>query len=85
MDGEAALFLDCDMAILGAPPQQFDIYDRLIAREYAGSVPDTVFRVQRHRFAQALLAQEQIFLSGFFQSRYEAAARANLSRLLALM
>lgn len=34
-DRDAALFLDCDMAILGAPADGFDEYDAAIAREYS--------------------------------------------------
>jgi len=80
VDAEAALFLDCDMAILGAPAAVFDAYDAGIAQEYAGHVPGIVFRFNRRRFLKQVLAQPRIFLSGFFHARLDAAARANLRR-----
>lgn len=73
-------FLDCDMAILGAEPAVFDAYDRGIAAEYRGKVPDWLFRLQRRRFLKALLAKPRIYLSDFFHDRHDAQARANLRR-----
>lgn len=83
VDAEAALFLDCDMAILGAPPAVFDAYDRGIAEEYRGHVPGMLFRHQRRRFLRMLLERPRIFLSDYFHARLDAAARANLARRLA--
>jgi len=82
VDGEAALFLDCDMAILGAPPARFDAYDRGIAAEYRGRISPLLYRINRRRFLKGLLARERIFLSEFFHVRLDAAARANLRRAL---
>ena len=75
-------FLDCDMAILGAEPAAFDAYDRAIAAEYRGHVPDWLFRVNRKRFLKALLARPRIYLSEFFHERYDVRARANLRRAI---
>lgn len=80
VDAEAALFLDCDMAILGAPAAVFDAYDRAIAEEYAGHVPGFLFRLNRRRFLKQLLLTPRIFLSGFFHAQLDPAARANLRR-----
>ena len=80
VDAEAALFLDCDMAILGAAPEVFDAYDRGIASEYAGVVPGFIFRRKRKQFLKDLLQRERIYLSDFFHARLDAAARANLRR-----
>lgn len=83
-DGEdARRFLDCDMAILGAPPAEFDAYDRGIAAEYRGQVPAWLFRRNRRKFLEALLARPRIFLSDVFHQRYEAPARDNLRRAIA--
>lgn len=79
---DARLFLDCDMAILGAEPARFEAYDRGIAAEFSGHVPGWLFRLRRRRFLQSLLSRERIFLSGFFHERLDAAARANLRRRL---
>lgn len=80
VDEEAALFLDCDMAILGAPPEVFDVYDRGIAAEYRGHVPGWLFKLNRRRFLKALLGRPRIYLSGFFHERCDTQARRNLRR-----
>src|SRR5687768_3757998 len=82
VDRDAALFLDCDMAILGAAPAVFDAYDRGIAAEYRGHVPAWLFKLNRRRFLKALLARERIFVSDFFHERYDAQARINLRRVV---
>jgi predicted metal-dependent HD superfamily phosphohydrolase len=82
VDREAALFLDCDMAILGSDPERFDAYDRGIAREYRGKAPGWLFQFNRRRFLKGLLEAPRIFLSSFFHERLDAAARANLRRAL---
>lgn len=80
---DARHFLDCDMAILGAEPNVFDAYDAGIAEEYRGHVPRFLFRLNRKRFLEGLLARERIYLSDWFHQRYDAAARANLRRAIA--
>lgn len=79
---DARLFLDCDMAILGAGPEAFDAYDRGIAEEYGGVVPGVLYRFNRRRFLAGLLERRRIFLSDFFHARLDAAARRNLRRAL---
>jgi predicted metal-dependent HD superfamily phosphohydrolase len=81
-DADARLFLDCDMAILGAPPSEFDAYDRAITAEYRGVVPGWLFAVNRKRFLKGVLARERIYLSDFFHDRLDAQARANLRRAI---
>lgn len=83
LDADAALFLDSDMAILGAPEAVFDAYDRGIAEEYRGKVPGFLFRLNRRRFLKGVLAQPRLFFSDFFHDRYDAAARVNLRRVTA--
>ena len=83
LDADAALFLDSDMAILGAPAEVFDAYDRGIAEEYRGKVPGFLFRLKRRRFLKGVLAQPRIFFSDYFHQRCDAQARANLRRVTA--
>jgi predicted metal-dependent HD superfamily phosphohydrolase len=79
VDQDTALFLDCDMAILGAAPEAFDRYERAIGQEYA-AVPREAYRAGRARFLDKLLASPRIYLSSFFYKEREAQARANLER-----
>jgi len=81
-DLDAALFLDCDMAIVGAAPAAFDAYCDDIRFEYA-AVPEAAYRAGRGAFLAGLLARPRIFLSDFFHARLDAAARANLARAIA--
>jgi predicted metal-dependent HD superfamily phosphohydrolase len=81
-DEDARLFLDCDMAILGAEPAVFDAYDRGIAAEYRGVVPAWLFAINRKRFLKGLLARERIYLSDHFHARLDAPARNNLRRAI---
>lgn len=80
-DHDAAMFLDSDMAILGAAPAAFDAYDRAIATEYRDVPPDQ-YRDGRRAFLQGLLARPRIFLSEYFHRRLDAQARDNLRRAL---
>ena len=82
VDDEAALFLDCDMAILGAAPPAFDAYDAAVAVEYR-AVPPEAYHTGRCAFLAGLLAQPRIFLSDRFHARLDDDARANLARALA--
>jgi predicted metal-dependent HD superfamily phosphohydrolase len=81
-DRDAALFLDCDMAILGAEPAAFDAYNAAIAREYR-AIPTDAFRAGRAKFLASVLALPRIFISDYFHDRLDARARVNLSRALA--
>jgi predicted metal-dependent HD superfamily phosphohydrolase len=80
--GDAALLVDIDLAILGAPPTRFEEYEIQIHREYHW-VPDLVFRPTRARILQGFLERDRIYSTTPFAARLEAAARANLLRALA--
>ncbi len=82
LDLDAQHFLDCDMAILGSAPADFDAYDRAVAQEYAPHVNALLYRIGRRRFLSNLLAADRIFLSEFFHQRLDDSARANLRRAL---
>ena len=84
LDHDAALFVDCDMAILAAEPARFAAYERAIASEYA-HVPEAAYRIGRARFLQKLLAAPRIYHSPFFFQRLERAARVNIAQALAAL
>lgn len=81
LDADARLLVDIDLAILGAPADEFDAYERAIRAEYA-HVPDDAFRRGRAAVLRKFLARERVFGTVTFAS-LEADARANLERSLA--
>ncbi len=83
-DGDAALVLDIDLAVLGADARTFDDYERAVRREYA-FVPEAEFRAARQAVLVALLGRPAIYASASFRKRWEAPARANLSRSIAAL
>jgi predicted metal-dependent HD superfamily phosphohydrolase len=79
--GDAALFVDIDLSILGAAPGFFDEYERQIRAEY-GWVDEAVFRTRRASVLEGFLARPVIYCTAHFRDRYEAPARRNLQRSL---
>ncbi len=71
--------VDIDLSILGKPPAEFDRYERAIRLEYQ-HVPDEAFRKGRTAILEKFLSRERIFLTEFFQKKYEDAARRNIAR-----
>lgn len=76
---DAALFLDMDLSILGAPQAAFDAYEAAVRREYSW-VEDGAWRSGRAAVLEKFLARPAIFHSSLFRERYEAPARANIVR-----
>jgi predicted metal-dependent HD superfamily phosphohydrolase len=81
VDHDAALFLDCDTAILGAAPEAFDAYDLGIGIEYS-SVPPELYRGGRGAFLRMMRERPRLFLTDYFHDRLDSAARANLDRAI---
>jgi predicted metal-dependent HD superfamily phosphohydrolase len=79
---DTRLFLDCDMAILGAPEDRFQRYDQAIAEEYRGVVPQWLYRRKRRAFLRGLLDRPRIYLSDYLHARLDARARQNLSHAI---
>ena len=75
---DAQLLVDIDLAILGAPRERFDEYERQVGLEYA-HVPEADRRAGRGRILRAFLARPAIYGTPLFRARFEAAARANLA------
>lgn len=76
---DAALFLDMDLSILGAPPEVFDAYEGAIRREYDW-VSETDWRTGRGAVLRNFLARPRIYHTDLFTERFEAPARANMAR-----
>lgn len=80
--GDAALFLDADMSIIGAAIDAYREYARQIRREYA-AVPADAYRAGRGAFVAALAQKSRIYFSDFFHTRLDLQARLNLADELA--
>jgi predicted metal-dependent HD superfamily phosphohydrolase len=76
--GDAALFLDIDLSILGAVPERFAVYDAAIRREYE-HVPDDLYRTGRRAVLKTFLERDPLYLTKTFAVRFEKQARANLA------
>lgn len=79
-DPDTALFLDADLAILGAEPKTYRAYARAIRQEYAW-VPEALFRERRAQVLQKFLSRERIYQTEAF-AHLEPTARKNLRREL---
>ncbi len=77
LSADEALFLDCDMAVLGAPASEYQRYAEGVRREYQ-AVPWELFRVKRAAFLRSLLAQDSVFFTKLMNARLGAAVAANL-------
>ena len=78
---DSALFLDMDMAILGADRAAFDQYDSAIREEFA-IVPDEVYRPRRAEVLAGFLARDDLYLTETFKRGHDKQARANLQRAI---
>lgn len=78
---DVALFLDMDLSILGATPDQFEAYESAVRLEYAW-VGDAAWRAGRAAVLKGFLSRPHIFHTDIFRQRYEARARENISRSL---
>jgi predicted metal-dependent HD superfamily phosphohydrolase len=78
---DAALFLDMDLAILGATHDAFDAYEQAVRREY-GWVEEPMWRAGRGAVLKNFLARPHIFHTEEFRQRFEPQARQNMARSL---
>jgi predicted metal-dependent HD superfamily phosphohydrolase len=78
---DEALFLDMDIAILGAPHATYAIYAMDIRSEYA-AVPDAAFAEGRGAFLRSCLARRRLFRTEVYHAELDKDARANMRREL---
>jgi predicted metal-dependent HD superfamily phosphohydrolase len=82
--GDAALFLDADMSILGAPIDVYREYARNVRHEYK-SVPAAAYRTGRGAFLESVARKPRIYFTDYFHTRLDAQARTNLADELATL
>jgi predicted metal-dependent HD superfamily phosphohydrolase len=76
---DEALLVDVDLAILGAPVERFDEYERQVREEY-GWVPGFLFRRKRREILESFLTRPNLYSTGHFRAALESRARENLAR-----
>jgi len=77
LSGDARLFLDLDLAILGASPDVYRHYSRAIREEYSW-VPRILYRRARKQILKGFLDRDAIYFSQLMSSRLELRARSNI-------
>jgi predicted metal-dependent HD superfamily phosphohydrolase len=75
---DEALFLDMDIAILGAQRADYAAYAKGVREEYS-AVPDAAFAAGRGAFLQSWLARERLFRTDVYHAELDQAARANMT------
>lgn len=75
------LCVDVDLAILGAPRERFDAYDRQVQAEYS-FVPRPLFRRKRREILASLASRPRLYATGHFHAALDASARANLAHAI---
>jgi len=76
--GDAALFLDMDIAILGQPREVYRAYAAGVRREFA-AFPDAAFAAGRGQFLDVQLALPRLFRTEAYESALAVTARANMT------
>lgn len=74
-------FLDADLSILAAHPNQYDEYTRATRREYE-AVAGPIYREGRRKVLQHFLAKLHIYKTRSFRDQMEIPARDNIAREL---
>lgn len=74
---ETSLLIDIDLAILGASPARFRLYDEAIRKEYA-HVPAFLYGPKRKKILREFLDRRNLFSTPEFKEKYERQARENL-------
>ena len=78
---DCALFLDMDLAVLGAPEADFDAYDAAIREEFS-EIPEPLYLQGRKAIMEGFLQRQRLYLTDTFHETHDAPARANLRRLI---
>jgi predicted metal-dependent HD superfamily phosphohydrolase len=83
-DAIGARLVSIDLSILGATPDRYDAYADAIRFEY-GHVPEPLYRAGRAAILSRFLEGGRLFADPVWADRFEARARANLTREIAAL
>lgn len=79
---DCALFLDLDLAVLGASPGAYAAYEHGIAAEYLPVHEGAAYQAGRRAFLLGMLDRPRLFHTDRFHAALDGPARANLRRAL---
>ena len=77
-DPDRCIFLDADLAILGAEPAEYDIYQRSIHHEY-NWVTEDAYRTGRIRVLASFLQRDRLYHTDLLFNELESTARNNIT------
>jgi predicted metal-dependent HD superfamily phosphohydrolase len=77
-DRDSRVFLDADLAILGAPADRYEEYARAIRQEYAW-VPEEQYRSGRRQVLRNFLERPRLYQTAPMFEAFEEQARRNLT------
>ncbi|MEQ1700996.1 MAG: metal-dependent phosphohydrolase [Ilumatobacteraceae bacterium] len=83
-DADEAALVDADLAILGAPPNEYAAYARAVRAEYA-HVSDDAWRVGRAAVLRGFAARSHLYATAHMRSTRESRAFANVAAELATL
>lgn len=75
---DAKLFLDADLAILGASQERYERYAAGVRNEYS-HVPEADYRAGRSAVLKKFLERPRLYYSDEMRARFETPARANIA------
>jgi predicted metal-dependent HD superfamily phosphohydrolase len=78
LKNDLGLFLDFDIAILGADAETYRAYGEKIRQEYL-KYPDNIYKAGRKQALQKVLEAEKIFITNDFVKTMEETARKNIN------
>ncbi len=83
-DFDLCVFLDADLAILGADPDQYQTYYRSIRREYSW-VSDAAYQVGRIKVLESFLQRDRLYYTDTFFNELDSIARLNMQQEIAFL
>ena len=81
---DAKLFLDMDLAILGASEEVYKEYSQAIRAEYSW-VSESRYRSGRGNVLRSFIERERIYLTDEMKAKYEEQARKNINNEIQLL
>lgn len=83
-NNDNAYFLDMDMSILGTDWNVYHNYLKNIRKEYA-LFPNFMYNKGRKKVLEHFLERENLYLTEYFKTKYEAHARENIKKEIELL